>query len=343
MADFQTVVIDNGSGFIKAGVAGDDAPRVVIPRRVRDQAPANGGAITDWSEMEQVWTHLFADELRIDPKGCGVLMTAPPGSSKADRETMARIVFEKLGVEAFYISDPAVLVLYSSGRTDGLVVDMGEYSTRIVPVFQGFVVPGASQRLDVGGWHLTRYLSKILDEKGSSFGTTPGGYEIVRGVKEACSYVALNYDAELLANPEAIAHELPSGQLITLGRERFRCAEPLFQPSILGIEAPGVHRLVANAVNACDRFTRRALAATIVLTGGSSMLEGLQERLKSEVAAVLQSMEVGVFASAERRHAAWIGGSILASLDSFDTMWMRSSVYEEQGAAAVNRICIPSG
>jgi actin-related protein len=341
MSDFQVVVIDNGLASIKAGIAGDEAPRVVVPRSLRDQAPANGGAITDWSEMEQVWRHLFADELRVDPKGCGVLMTAPPGRSNTDWENMARIMFEKFGVEAFYIADPAVLTLYASGRTDGIVVDVGEYAARIVPVCQGFAVPGASQQLDVGGWHLTRYLGKILDEKGCSFGTTPEAHKIVRGVKEACSYVAPNFEAELLDGGEAITHRLPSGQVITLGSERFRCPEPLFQPALLGVEAPGIHQLTAKAINACDRFVRREVANAIVLTGGSSMIERLEERLQNDVAALMTGMDVKVFASPERRYAAWIGGSILASLSSFDAMWMRSSDYAEQGAAAVHRFCAP--
>merc|ERR1719334_1428269 len=130
---------------------------------------------------------------------------------------MTQICFETFTTPAFFVSIQAVLSLYASGRTTGCVLDSGDGVTHNVPVYEGFAMPAAIARLDLAGRDLTNYLMKILTERGYSF-TTTAEREIVRDIKEKKSY------------------ELPDGQVITIGNERFRCPEALFQPSFLGME-----------------------------------------------------------------------------------------------------------
>ena len=185
--------------------------------------PIERGIVTNWDNMEAIWHHTFVEELCAAPEEHPVLLTESPLNPKAYCERMTQIMFETFKSSALYVANQAVLDLYASGRTAGIVLGSGDGITYTVPIHEGLSLPHATLRLDLAGSDLTDYLVKILMERGYAF-TTRAERDIVRDIKETLCYIALDFDDELqmseINSHLGKSYELPDGQVITIGDER---------------------------------------------------------------------------------------------------------------------------
>jgi actin beta/gamma 1 len=372
--DDRALVIDIGSSTTKAGYSGEDGPCVEflsivagtrgagnqkdtivgdkaweayllairLKRSVMDlRCPIAKRIVCDWDDMEKIWHHTFYSELRVAPGNHPVLLTEPPLNPKANRERMAHIMFETFNVPAMYVQTQAVLSLYGSGRTTGVVVDSGFEVTHTVPIYEGYALPHAVIRIDLAGRDLTDYLVKILGERGYTMGGAKDRSG-VREMKEKRCYVAPDFDSELHTAHTSSSlnkeYEMPDCTLINLGSERFRCPEALFRPSMMGKEGvSSIQDAVFTTIMKCDVDIRNELYANIVLSGGNTMFAGMQERLTKEISALAPpTMDVKV--ASPQAHSVWIGGSILSCLSTFEAQWITKAQYDESGPSIINRI-----
>ncbi|XP_006174238.2 uncharacterized protein LOC102519592 [Camelus ferus] len=346
--DMAAVVIDTGTGFTKCGLAGEDHVLSVVPSRVQllqhpvqsqpryavpekregSYSVLNRGVVSDWDALEVLWQHLFYCRLGVRPEELAVLVADSPISPRTNREKVAEILFERFHVPAMQTVHQALLALYAYGRTTGLVLGSGHGTSYVAPIITGDLAPLDTYRLDVAGADLTEYLAQLLLASGHS----PPKAELVNQIKEACCYVAMDMTAEM-ARAQAQARVdfvLPDKQVITLGSERFCCPEALFQPNLLGFNQPGLPQLALLSISRLETKQQEQLLANVVLDGGSTLLNGFPERLRQELGPCAT-----VLGSPHRAVAAWLGGSIMVSRDSFQSLWLSRHEYEEEGPWAI--------
>ncbi|KRY42327.1 Alpha-centractin, partial [Trichinella spiralis] len=402
----QPIVIDNGSGTIKAGFAGDQAPKchfpnyVGRPKHVRVMAgalegnvfidwphmrmsessenesvegeniylfvnftcqlqsssssskaveyrgllniryPMEHGIVQNWNDMELIWQHLYSkDQLQTFPEEHPVLLTEPPMNPSKNRERTAEYFFETFNVPALYISMQAVLSLYSTGRTTGVVLDCGDGVTHAVPIFEGFALPHSIVRTNIAGRDVTRLLRLLLRKEGVEFYRS-SEFEIVRTIKERICQVSTDSQRDDTGSSDKVQYMLPDGSTVVLGPCRFRAPEVLFRPDFIGEECEGAHECLAYCIQKSDIELRRQLYQNIILSGGSTLFPGFGDRLLNEVKRLApKDIKIRITAPQERLFSTWIGGSILASLDTFRKMWISKKEYEDEGARVVHRKC----
>ncbi|XP_019612675.1 actin-related protein T2 [Rhinolophus sinicus] len=365
------VIFDNGSGLCKAGLSGEIGPRHVIssvvghpkfkmplagpnqkPYFVGEEAlhkheglhlhrPIERGLVTGWDDMEQLWKHLFEWELGVKASERPVLMTEPSLNPREARERTAEVMFERFHVPAFYLSDQAVLALYASACVTGLVVDSGDGVTCTVPIFEGYSLPHAVTKLYVAGRDITEHLMQLLLASGRTFQCVLD-QTLVNDIKEKLCYVALEPEKELSQRPEEVLREyrLPDGNIIHIGDQLYQAPEALFTPDRLGIQNPGLSKMVSCSITKCDADIQKTLYGEVVLSGGTTLFQGLDDRLLKDLEQLAsKGTPIKITAPPDRWFSTWIGASVVTSLSSFKQMWVTSADFKEFGTSVVQRRC----
>lgn len=438
-----SVVVDAGSHTMKAGVAGEDLPQVLIPSLLSGCAPeANeeknaghtkysaghfavttrrdhaeistpfgaDGLVENWDLFEALLAHTLSKELRIDTRENALLFAEPNHNGRKARERIAELIFEKFEVPAVFLARSAVLSAYANGRTTGIVLDVGHSGTSAVPVEDGAIVKGKFIRTEIGGralsekllqelvrqdvklrpvWSFKRTITGMdgMDEDSMvrrsevedlKFPNTTTSFEyysrmsLLEEVKAALCVAHENPTIQLTSLPMVSnSYELPDGNTVDMGQERFAIAEHTIfgglphistetnpdtrlsyvnqylngtKMKASGADQPkvsnGLHGLVIDAIRLCDTSIHRDMYAGVCLTGGTSDMGGLFERLSYGLMEMFHKVRVlAATGSHERKYCAWTGGSILATFPEFQKMWFSRSEYDENGSSFVHRKC----
>jgi actin len=401
------VILDLGSGFIKAGFSGQDSPLCCLPCVLIDNhsqpqsadailelqndsneftignkalqllqnsllstppnplnkspaaqssnnfihsstviRPINGAEITDWHALKCLLEHIFKNELHINPKDHSVLLAVQTNSSQTQLLAIAKLLFQTFQIPSLLLVNSSVLSLYSTGRTTGLVIEVGECLSSVTPVFEGFPIKHAILTSKAAGRDVTKALCNELESRGVKFNENQ--LDVVRDIKEKLCRVrprpknlqGSSSSASLAASSsnDDSSYELPDGRMINLDEDcRHNCLELLFTDR--ENEAPSqpnnrcsISRLIYDCLCMLDQQLASELIRNVVLAGGCTCVLGFAERIKWEVNNLLQqgalqhnynsfynnlSNNLIVVTDSQRRLGSWIGGSMLASLATF--------------------------
>jgi actin-like protein 6A len=440
-----SVVLDIGSHTVKAGLSGEDLPHALLPSVVTCATTTDGtkrdyrsgdprdyggvdlsnaltkrprsntdvvspfdsnGLVEAWTPFEALVEHTLRDRLQVDTGEHAILYSEPNHNSRAARERLVELFFESFNAPAAYLAKSAVLAAYASGRTTGVVLDMGHSGVSAVPVLEGALVKDTFLRTSVGGAAVTAALKSQLASAGHQLrplwsfrrisssggsGSDSGSaidsillpdvtksyeqFAVFRILEEVKAGLCRVYDshrgAELQAAATESEWELPDGHVIRMNAEKYEAAErALFGPlphNETGLESEsrlshvqqvvrqegvnaqftsgtahkcssGVDGLVLNAVRMCEPSTHRDMYAGVCLTGGTSDMNGVYERISTGLAETYHKVRVlAATGSMERKYCSWTGGSILGTFSEFQRFWMSKKDYEESGGSFVHR------
>ncbi|CAM9450908.1 unnamed protein product [Ectocarpus fasciculatus] len=311
--------------------------------------PVRRGVLRDIDEMEKLMDNLFNFELAAYAGAhTPVLMVEPPLNERSQRQEMAAMMFETFKVPALSVCNSSVLALFASGRTRGLALEVGGGVAHAVPVFEGFALNHAVLRLEGAGQDITNRLKRLLEERGHHL-----PFDTVRDVKESLCYIPTDRGVA----PGEDEYELPDGNTVTLDSEcRSQAAELIFNPDAGGKEFAaratdgGLASMVMQSISMCDKDINPDLLGSVVVAGGTTMMPGFVERLQEDLDRVSPpgaSMMASVIPhptshepgyNAQRKHAPWIGGSMLASLSPFKQLQVTRQEYEDSGESIIHRI-----
>lgn len=317
-------------------------PRKVSLRMDRQRSEAN----LPLKAMDAIISMIMM-QLDIDPQVAQLIMTLPPTAPEQERDELVELLLGTFGFAGICLQDQTQLALYSYNTTTGIIVDIGNHIT-VAPYIDGYAIEAGISRLPFGGNSITENLAKLVTMKGMRYFSETEMF-INRYIKESLCFVSQGYEEDLAEcdkDPKAFIRvadvdrfQLPDHRkMVTLDSSLFKAPEGLFSPHLWGKDVLGLHEIVWKAIQACPIDQRRELSKSIFLSGGSSVIPGLKERLQKEVASMAPTgVTVEVHTRGSFHHAAYCGASVLASLGSFHNYLVSWDDWSTAGPEALKK------
>ena len=377
MTAITSVVIENGSYETRAGFSNDQLPQLVFSSLYSKDANGdiavethdpnselltilNDGLVYNWEALEANWRYVYS-KLKVDPSELPLVITEEIWNNKRNRTKLCELAFEKLGVPVFAIVKTPLAVTYGVGRSTSLVVDIGAATTSVTPVVEGTVLyKGAIHTRFAGEWlnlHVRNYLqhestAPALEDqfKGSESYKRWKTSQVLNDFKETTlsvsPYPIVSSQTEFNISPKT--YELSPGERIQVGKEQVLLCEPLFIPQNYkpgGVEIPqdalGLTELILSSLKKLEvsNETYFALLTNVVITGGTSLIPGLEQRLLSDLARFLPQYNIQSYSNPnvfERSSAVWLGASTLANMNAFEAAYIARDEFLERGPEIVS-------
>jgi hypothetical protein len=219
--------------------------------------PVQHGIIEDFDSIKYCWHHMLSHKNMHNQKKCDILVTDSPLNHRDNKLKMAESLFDRMKdhnitIDSLNIMNSAVLSLFASGRTSGIVVESGHGMTCAVPIFEGYALPHAIKYINMGGHDVTQNLHDSL--VGNGLEIDINDYEHIIKIKEQMCSVALDYDRVINGpdplDEESRSYELPDekGIIQVPHKSRYTATELLFNPEIGGLSGPGIPQIAYDSI-----------------------------------------------------------------------------------------------
>ena len=309
----DTLIINNGSGYIKSGLGHLNEPNVNIPNFETDnfenfnfKGPIKNGIVCDWDSLTTIWESVISIN-DVIPEEQGLLVTLP--LQNFSKSKLYEIMFEYFNFKSVYIGEPNCLTLYGSARTTGLIYDCGHHLTQINPIFEGYHLDTESRIINLGGQDIDNYLINKIKDLNISYKS---------------SYGELHKFKHQLNSHSATKYQLPDGNLITL--DNLGISDIVFKPSLIGKEIKGCQFLIGETINSCDLNVREQLKNNIILSGGTTLIKNFKDKLNENISTFFNK-NIKVITNSNQQYLQWRGGSIISQLSLFRNLSVSKSDY----------------
>lgn len=340
----SSVAIANAVRFIgDEAITAGHRTKIIYEYVFQEGSGESSGKI-HWPLMEQLLVTAFTRIGIIDCSSHKVLLSRPHSMTKhSDMTILVDMFLVTFGFSAITMHEQAALVLYTQGIETGVVVEVGESTTQITPVYKGHAIPKINRSLKVGGRILTAHMLRLLRQRGFQM-SKQEDLETCRQIKEKMCYVPLDVDSEkcLAANTTVLmeSFRVSNGTTVSIAEERFLAVEPLFKPSLLSIEDNGLAEAISGVIQEADIDIRKDLC-NIILSGGSSLLPGLSQRLEQDLNLNNRSNYNYKVNLPTGKHLVFEGGSLFADLISHDPgFWVQRDEYLRGGIKSILAKCV---
>jgi centractin len=368
------IIIDIGSGEVKAGISGQEAPKTIFPNYIGEpkyrkvlrtfskenqelresytgsdcekymgvlklRYPVKNGVFENDQDILTLFNYIYS-KLEINSEEIRehpVLITEPLLNPYSNRENIATALFENLSVPALFFASQPILSLFSTSNTSGVVLESGDGVSQCCVVYEGYSIPNSYLRFDFGGRDVTEYLQTLLRRQGYSFNTT-AEFQIVKKIKEQLCYMVItNFDGNKKAETGETNYILPDGNSIKIRDEKVLAPEILFKPYLIGYEYLGFQEMISNALNKVDLDLRSKLYSSIMLSGGNTLWKGIPEKTHTEIKKFApKHMKIKLHVPNNRQYACWIGGNVISTLEIFKKMWVSKNDWSEKGKSIIH-------
>ncbi|KAM9958632.1 hypothetical protein ACTFIW_012221 [Dictyostelium discoideum] len=301
--------------------------------------PMKRGIVSNWEDMERIYSRLLYYEFKVAPEESDILLTEPPLTSKNDHNKLIEIMFETFCAQSVSLLDQSMLSFYSSSsqfeNSSGLVVDIGDSVTNIVPFYNGVLLKEGIVRQEFGGSDIVTYLNDTYKQYNIPI-------ETLYDIKEKFGYVStLAFDNN--NNNNNYSYQLTEGgKTIEISEDdRIKCGEYLFKPlsssSSSSSSLEGIDNLIMKSINNaclsnvdCSIDIKNKLFNNILLCGGSTKFKGFIERLKIELERKLENCTTQSIniKNNNNDYSSWLGGSKISSNKS---NFISYDFYQENG------------
>ncbi|OWF38199.1 actin [Mizuhopecten yessoensis] len=344
----KSVVIDLGTRYTRVGFAGEQSPCDVFPTaeaQWHSQQGQDEYASTYPDATETVLNYIFKNKLGIDSKDHSVLIGRSLPYVHQNQEKLIEILFEKFQVHRALLPLNNAMSLFSTGQITGLVMELGAGTSYCVPIYDGYPIKGFVMSSEVTGNKLTEFFMNLLSNGGNSF-TPVRDPVLAETIKENVCSVAPNLFSALSDSPNVV-YKLPDGTDLSIGRERYQCAEAMFSPNLIPCVTKSIPTVLCDCITKLDSLRGRSCTTNIVknimLSGGGSKFTNLRERVKIEVDKCLNetyASQTLVTTPPAGIHSSWQGGSILCCHSNYNDVSISAEEYQEHGANINSLKCL---
>lgn len=329
--DNNSLLIDIGTRFCKAGICVNEEPSIIFPTRIGKKKndsvnyigtnieldpsieelkdPIVYGSIKDFNALSTIISGIFQN-LNIEPEDYTLVLTEPSLNSIKERQNLIEYMLEELKVEKLFIANQALLSFLSTGKTSGIVLESGGGVTQIVPIFDMHIAPYAINRIDFGGNDLSDYLNRLLFETNNHFYKNNKYLKFLEQIKKEACYIEYKYKKNF-GSVKPYEIKLPDGNSITIKTERITVPEAIFKPKLLGKDRVGIHDLLIDSINKCKETDQKKLYENLIVSGGNTNFPGFEAKLEKKIKKKIgKNKNIRFIKVEDKMNAVWKGGRV---------------------------------